>query len=84
MTALDVAFLALGAVVFSPLLITAGILCRLWIPSWVYADKARESDDWRQRCDDATKLASQATTIAEQLARSTLSHTNHTNETPAP
>ena len=78
----DVAFVFLGAVVFSPLIITAGILCRLWIPSWVYADKARESDDWRQRCDDATRLASQATTIAENLSRSVVP--THLNEKPAP
>ena len=82
MTALDVAFLALGAVVFSPLLFLVGILRRWIVPGWAFADKMRESDDWRQRCDDATRLASQATTIAEHLSRSVVP--THLNEKPAP
>lgn len=68
MIAVDLVFLLLGFL-FSFAFLTLGILRRWLVPGWAFADKTRESDDWKKQCDEATRLASLATTIAEQLSR---------------
>jgi hypothetical protein len=77
----DALYLA-GGCALSFVLILAGILCRLLVPRWAYANKSRECEMWKDQCDIATNLASQATTIAEHLARSNL-HGN-ISQTPGP
>ena len=80
MTPVDALYLLAGCTLTLTFLIV-GILGRWIVPGWAFRDKNLACEGWKNQCDTSTRLASQATTIAEQLARATLHIPNSNSAT---
>ena len=74
-------FLLLG-ILFSFAFLTLAVYRRWLVPGWTFHDQTENSEAWKTQCEEMTRLASLAATMAEQLSRASYHSPGANQHTP--
>ena len=81
MIASYLACLLLG-ILFSFAFLTLAVSRRWLVPGWTFRDQTDNSEAWKTQCEEMTRLASLATTMAEQMSRASSHFPGANQHTP--